>query len=193
MHRFDPSTTNQTPFQSKLISFYLYAFDITFWNVFRFCHNNWHASPCNISLLHSHKINTKSQSMTTCPNYCQHYLAYLVSWWRHQMETFSALLAICAGNSPVSGEFPAQRPVTGSFDVFFDLHPNKRLSKQWWGWWFETPSCPLWRHRNVYSRMQQTCCLISIVIYGRLALQWLRRERNVSFVLGVWDEYEVCN
>ena len=35
-----------------------------------------------------------------------------------------------------------------SFDVFFDLHPNKRLSKQWWGWWFETPSFPLWRHRN---------------------------------------------
>ena len=44
------------------------------------------------------------------------------------------LLAICAGNSPVPGEFPAQRPVTRSFDVFFDLHPNKRLSKQWWGW-----------------------------------------------------------
>ena len=43
------------------------------------------------------------------------------SWWRHQMETFSALLALCAGNSPVTGEFPAQRPVTRSFDVFFDL------------------------------------------------------------------------
>ena len=40
------------------------------------------------------------------------------SWWRHQMETFSALLAICAGNSPVTAEFPAQRPVTRSFDVF---------------------------------------------------------------------------
>ena len=75
----------------------------------------------------------------------------LVSWWRHQMETFSALLAICAGNSPISGEFPAQRPVTRSFDVFFDMHPNKRLSKQWWGWWFETPSCPLWRYRNVMT------------------------------------------
>ena len=47
------------------------------------------------------------------------------------------------------GEFPAQRPVTRSFDVFFDLHLNKRLSKQWWGWWFETLSCPFWRHRNV--------------------------------------------
>ena len=40
-------------------------------------------------------------------------------WWRHQMQTFSALLASCAGNSPVPGEFLAQRPVTRSFDVFF--------------------------------------------------------------------------
>ena len=45
------------------------------------------------------------------------------------METFSALLAICEENSPVTGEFPPQRPVTHSFDVFFDLRLNKRLSK----------------------------------------------------------------
>ena len=69
-------------------------------------------------------------------------------WWRHQMEIFSALLAICAGNSPVSGEVPAQRPVTRSFDVFFDLCLNKRLSKQLWGWWFEMRSHPLWRRCN---------------------------------------------
>ena len=43
------------------------------------------------------------------------------------METFSALLAICAGNSPATGEFPTQRPVTQSFDVFFDL----RLNNKW--------------------------------------------------------------
>ena len=49
------------------------------------------------------------------------------SWWRHQME-FSALLALCAGNSPVTGEFPARMPVTWSFDVFFHLRLNKRLS-----------------------------------------------------------------
>ena len=53
--------------------------------------------------------------------------------WRNQIKTFTALLAICAGNSPVTGEFPAQRPVTQSFDVFFDLRLNKWLSKQWWG------------------------------------------------------------
>ena len=62
------------------------------------------------------------------------------------MITFSALLAFCAGNSPVTGEFPAQRPVMQSFDVFFDLRMSKRLSKHSWGWWFETPSSPLWRH-----------------------------------------------
>ena len=60
-------------------------------------------------------------------------------WWRHQMETFSALLAICAGNSPASGKFSAQRPVTRGFDV---------LRKQLWGWWFETLSRLLWRHCN---------------------------------------------
>ena len=51
------------------------------------------------------------------------------SWWRLQMETFSALLALCAGNSPVTCEFAAQRPVTRSFGVFFDLRLNKRLSE----------------------------------------------------------------
>ena len=84
------------------------------------------------------------------------------SWWRHQMETFSALLAMCAGNSPVTGEFPAQRPVTRSFYVFFDLPLNKRLSKQWRGWSFETPLRLLWRHCNVsvgcqYSFVHNDC------------------------------------
>ena len=61
-------------------------------------------------------------------------------WWRHQMETFSALLALCAGNSPATSEFPSQRPVTQS------------LSKQSGGWLFETPATPLWRHYNVGIR-----------------------------------------
>ena len=73
--------------------------------------------------------------------------AVRISWWRHKMETFSALLAICAGNSPVPGEFPAQRPVTLSFHIFIDLRLNKRLSKHSSGLWFETLSHPLWRHR----------------------------------------------
>ena len=75
------------------------------------------------------------------------------SWWRHQMETFSVVLAIYAGNSPVPGEFPAQRLVTRSFHVCFDLRLNKRLNKQSWGWLFETLSRPLWRHCNVLLQL----------------------------------------
>ena len=70
------------------------------------------------------------------------------AWWRHQMETFSVSLALCEGNSPVTSEFPLQMLVTLSFDVFFDLYLNKRLSKPWKCWWFEKPSHPLWRHCN---------------------------------------------
>ena len=66
------------------------------------------------------------------------------------MTSFSALLALCAGNSPVHGEFPAQSPVTRSFDFFY-LRLNKRLSKQSSGWWFETPSWSLWRHCNEWN------------------------------------------
>ena len=54
------------------------------------------------------------------------------------METFSVLLATCAGNSPATGEFPAQRPVTRNFDAFY-LRQYKQLSKESWGWLFETP------------------------------------------------------
>ena len=66
-----------------------------------------------------------------------------LTWWYHQMETFSALLALCVGNSLVTGKFLSQRPVIRSFDVFFDLWLNKKLSKQSWGWWFETPPSSL--------------------------------------------------
>ena len=52
------------------------------------------------------------------------------AWWRQQMETFSALLALCEGNPPVTGVFPSQRPVAQSFDIFFVMRLNKRLNKQ---------------------------------------------------------------
>ena len=91
----------------------------------------------------------------------------VIPWWRNQMETFSALLTICAGNSPVPGELPTQRPVTQRFGVFFDLGLNKRLSKQSWGWWFETPSRPLWRHGNVVviigKSTQVPCHIVALV------------------------------
>ena len=61
---------------------------------------------------------------------------------------------ICRVTGHLCSEFtghrwiPCTRPVTRSFDVFFDLRLNKRLSKQSWSWWFETPTRPLWRHCN---------------------------------------------
>ena len=84
------------------------------------------------------------------------------------METFSALLAFCAGKSPVPGEFPSQRPVTRSFDVFFYLCLNKHVSKQSWGWWFKTPSLSLLRHCNVVALSQNTC-FPSIMTMSELA------------------------
>ena len=53
----------------------------------------------------------------------------------------------------LTGEFPTQRPATRSFTVFFDLRLNERLSKQSWGWCFETPSRCLRRHCNVLNQL----------------------------------------
>ena len=85
-----------------------------------------------------------------------------LSWWRHQMDIFSPLLALCEGIPPVTGGFPSQRPVPRDFDVFFDLRLNKRLSKQSRRWWFETPSRSLWRDCNINihwkPRDKMPCC-----------------------------------
>ena len=78
------------------------------------------------------------------------------SWWRDQMETFSALLVLCARNSPVTAEFHAKSPVTRSWDIFFDLRLNNRLSKHSWDWWFETPSRSLWRNCNEIVKWKRT-------------------------------------
>ena len=64
------------------------------------------------------------------------------------------------GNSPVTGEFPSQRLVTRSFDVFFDLRLNKRFSKQSRRRWFEASSGTLWRHCNGYRNKELTCLSI---------------------------------
>ena len=80
------------------------------------------------------------------------------------------------------GEFPAQRPVTRGFDVFFDLLPDKRLSKQWWGWWFETPSHSLWRHRNMHKRFyatQRTIKFLMFLISTRLRFKWANTKSQI--------------
>ena len=103
------------------------------------------------------------------------------------METFSALLAICAGNSPVPGEFPAQRPVTRSFDVFFHLRLNKRLSKQSWGWWYETLSRPLWRHRNVIVQIwRDTRIAAPASATGWYAILKIYQTNLINFKIIIW-------
>ena len=102
-------------------------------------------------------------------------------WWCHPMEMSFTLLAIC-----VTGEFPTQRPVAWNFDVFFDLRLNKQFNKQWWGWWFETPSCLLWRHCSAYLQ------------YDKFSAEYLQKTSHsspmrVSYeVSGVSSKSELC-
>ena len=95
-------------------------------------------------ILYWHRGNLQDCSSITHTNF-----PYFTQWWRHQMETFSALLALCEGNSPITGDFPSPRPVMRSFD----LHLNKRLSKPSRRRWFEMPSHSLWRHYNVICNL----------------------------------------
>ena len=88
--------------------------------------------------------------------------------WKHFPRYWSF---VCVGNSLVTGEFPSQRPVTRSFNIFFDLTLNKRLSKQSIRPWFETPSGSLWRHCNVfmtYSNCLETYCTYMSVCFCEL-------------------------
>ena len=136
------------------------------------------------------------------------------------MKTFSTSLAFCAGNSPVTGEFPTQRPVTRSFDVFLYQRVNQHLSKQWRDWWFETPSCSLWRHCNVkrwitsYPVRRLLACrrmsamasqYNSSVIMSAMASQTTgvstfcstvcsgaaQRKHQISASVGLWGEFTV--
>ena len=132
----------------------------------------WWKSMCSLSLylsgfrwwmLHWQKLHTIDLVDTLLVEWLnQHGFA----WRRHQMETHSALLSLCLGNPPVTGEFPSQRPVTQSFDVRFDLRLSQRLSKQLRRRWFETLSRSSWRHCNAFREMLQ----VKREIFG----QWRR-------------------
>ena len=139
------------------MSIYLYSKHNDFHSCISECLRNHcrlvHNSMCQFVCLwrpHTASVATEKDKcitgMTSC--YFQVYCKTPISWWRHQIKTFSALLTLDAGNSPVTCEFPSQRPVTRSFDFFSNLRLNKRLSKQSWGLWTETPSGSLWRHCN---------------------------------------------
>ena len=124
---------------------------------------------------------TREARIVQCTKSSKHHFihAYCMPWLSHRSKGFKnnttvtllerqetiadvwvlwvlRMSTMMTGNSPVTGEFPAPRPVTRGFDVFFDLRLNKRLSKQWWGCWFETPSHALWRHGNDHWTNKQS-------------------------------------
>ena len=87
-----------------------------------------------------------SPSMKLCLWWCpKHCTENMMTSWNGNIFCITGHLR---GKFTGPGEFPAQRPVMRSFDIFFGLRLNKWLSKQSWGWWFETLSHPLWRHCN---------------------------------------------
>ena len=106
----------------------------------------------------------------------------IFSWWRHQTQTFSTLLVLCEGNLPITGGFPPERPVSRSFDVFFDLRLNKRLSNQDTGdlrrcraYYDVTVMCPikvrLYQERLFSSRQWTLLSLHSLHCAGNLYRQ----------------------
>ena len=88
------------------------------------------------------------------------------------------------------GEFPAQRPVKRSYDVYFDLRLNKRLSKQPRGWWLETQSRPLWRQYNVQPcRVHPTKYALAspiVLLCQDDVMSWKRFLQYWPFVRGIY-------
>ena len=91
---------------------------------------------------------------------------------------FHVIVPLC-GEFTGPCEFPAQRPVTRSLGVFFDLRLNKRLSKQPWGWWFETPLCSLWRQCNEYWSFVMWS-------YWSLVVSLTQKANNVELWCFLW-------
>ena len=130
-----------------------------------------------------------------------------IKFWYANTHPYHIMMTSSNGNifrvtSPLCGEFtgpgefPTQRPVTRNFDVFFDLRLNKRLSKQPWGWWFETLSWSLWRQRNVpfnwsadiTLRRIQNCHCFADDIFKCIVLNenvWISLKISLKFVPNV--------
>ena len=104
-----------------------------------------------------------------------------LSWRHHQVGTFSALLALCAGNLRVTDEFPSQRPVMRGFDGFFDLCQNTRLNNKSRRRWFETMSRSLWRHCN---DDESVMCITTLQHHLSVWVHWVW---NIQHML--WTKY----
>ena len=139
---------------------------------------------CEISLSWmSHDFINDTSRLIYVMGCCRQALQY-ISWhddvikWNHFPRYWPFVI-------PVPGEFPAQRPVTRSFDVFFDLRLKKPLRKQSWGWWFDTPSRPLWRHCNGYIIFQTVAHMTPVMITKFIKFQQCR-----EIFLQLWLGYK---
>ena len=112
-----------------------------------------HYSHCDVTLMRPAIVGLIRTRCFLCVHskFTTHALLFFVTWWRHQMETFFALLFLCGGNSPVCGEFLAQRPLTRSFDVFLTT-----LSTN--GWVNNREAGDLRRHRAHYDVIVMIWC-----------------------------------
>ena len=95
------------------------------------------------------------------------------------------------GEFTVPVEFPAQRPVTRSFDVFFDLRLNKQFSKQSRGWWFETLSCPFWRHCNENPRYPEYILRIGKPLHFRQTIVYCVLYMIFFYTRAITKTYKV--
>ena len=124
------------------------------------------------------EVTGQSHSMVTEHEYqsFDHPTAYIMMTSSNG-NIFRVTGLLCVGNSPLTSEFPTQRQVTRSFDVFFGLRLNKRFSKQSSGWWFETPSRPLWRLCNDGGSLGGLSCSIFRPCYWETKIGVYRRTQ----------------
>ena len=100
------------------------------------------------------------------------------------METFSALLALCEGNPPVTGGFPSQRPVKRKLDVYFDTCPNKLLIKRSRCRWFEMLSYSLWRHCNIEAKLKMVTAHVTYFVVCEFEF----KPAPVTLQKRVWED-----
>ena len=145
-------------------------------------HNDWHFSAVLYQWGERHEICTRLRKRWH--DKCLPIAWVNESWWRHQMETVFALLALCEGNPQEIGGFPSQKASNVGFDVFFEVHLNKRINKQSSRRWFHTPGLSLRRHCNVITWLiTYDFCCITKPHYDDLMDKPLR---NIQWKYGFW-------
>ena len=157
------------------------------------CVERWlHRTITNLTLHFSHASFAPGRWLSQC-QWCNQD-GY---WCMYMMTTPNGekfvLLVLCDGNPLVTGGFPSQRPVTRSFDVFFYLHLNKRLSKQSGRRWFETPSRSLDDTLMTKSKQKTRAnkynnwCKASKLIAPAWTTIW-----SQIFKMGSWKKKQQC-